>query len=134
MRLVYIAGAISRGNQWHNGALADDAMLTLLKAGVAVINPMLSMWSGASRRVVDAFDPDPTELIPTHPSAKAHGGFCELTHADWLAMDFEIVRRCDAVLRLPGESTGADMETTHAESLGIHVFHDIDELIRWATT
>lgn len=34
------------------------------------------------------------------------------------------------LLRLPGESTGADDEVIHAQRLGITVYHDIDELIR----
>jgi hypothetical protein len=131
MKLVYTAAPITRGNQWHNGAQAGDAMLTLMKAGIAVINPMLSMWCGVERHVVQTFDPDATELIPVGPSAKAHGGFRELSHQDWLDMDFEIIRRCDAVLRLPGESSGADAEVAHAESLGIPVFYDIAEVIWW---
>jgi hypothetical protein len=134
MKLIYVAGAITRGNQWHNGAQAGDAMLTLMRAGVAVINPMLSMWCGVEGEVVKKFDPDPTELIPVGPSAKAHGGFRELSHKAWLDMDKEIIRRCDAVFRLPGESSGADEETAHAHSLNIPVFYDIDQLIRWATT
>jgi hypothetical protein len=132
MKLVYIAGPITRGNQWHNGEQAGDAMLLLMKAGVAVINPMLSMWCGVEGEVVKKFDPDATELIPVGPSAKAHGGFRELSHQAWLDMDFEIIRRCDAVLRLPGDSTGADAETAHAATLNIPVFRDINELLAWA--
>jgi hypothetical protein len=78
-------------------------------------------------------DIDATTDDLLRPSAKAWGGFRELTHAQWLAMDIEIINRCDAVLRLPGESTGADAEVAFAESMGIPVFHDIEEVIRWAT-
>jgi len=57
----------------------------------------------------------------------------ELTHADWLKVDFEFIRRCDAVLRLPGESVGAEAEIAEAKRLGIPVFYSGEELIAWAT-
>lgn len=40
----------------------------------------------------------------------------------WYELDLHHLERCDAVLRLPGESTGADREVTHAHELGIPVF------------
>lgn len=135
-RLIYLAGPIRKGNQWHNGAQADDAMIVLMKAGVAVVNPMLSMWVGACRSCVDNYgDLSESEdgRMWIRPSAKAHGDFQSLTHEDWLEMDKEIIRRCDAVLRLPGESVGADDEVVCAERNGIPVFHDVEEVIRWAT-
>ena len=46
----------------------------------------------------------------------------------WTEMDMEWVRRCDCVLRLIGNSKGADAEVTLAESLGIPVFYDIESL------
>ena len=47
----------------------------------------------------------------------------------WLEFDFRWVARCDAVLRLPGESAGADREVRMAKSLGIPVFASVVELI-----
>lgn len=49
----------------------------------------------------------------------------------WISYCLEIVRRCDAVLRLPGESRGADMETEAAERWGIPVFHSLSALVAW---
>lgn len=43
-------------------------------------------------------------------------------YEDWMAVDLEHVARCDAVLRLKGESSGADREVAYAQSLGIPVF------------
>ena len=43
-------------------------------------------------------------------------------YEDWMAVDLEHVASCDAVLRLKGESSGADREVAFAESLGIPVF------------
>lgn len=55
-------------------------------------------------------------------------------YEDWLQFDKELLRRCDALLRLDGDSTGADEEVRLAISLGIPVFHDEAELISWAST
>lgn len=46
----------------------------------------------------------------------------------WYAYDLEVMARCDYVLRLAGESTGADAEVKEAHRLGIPVVYDIDEL------
>lgn len=46
----------------------------------------------------------------------------------WLDLDFEWLEKCDCVLRLPGESSGADQEVKLAEKLGIPVFYDVEEL------
>ncbi len=137
MKLIYVAGPITKGSQWQNGAQADDAMLELMKAGVGVINPMLTMWSGACRKMVNTY-PASTGVncleMPTRPEAKAHGGFQKISHKHWLDMDKEIISRVDAVLRLPGQSSGADEEVAFANEKGIPVFTDIAECIRWATT
>lgn len=50
----------------------------------------------------------------------------------WYAIDLATVARCDAVLRIPGESTGADAEVAFAESEGIPVFYDRESLYEWA--
>ena len=39
-----------------------------------------------------------------------------------------LLMRCDAVLRLPGASRGADMDVARAQALGLPVYHHIDEL------
>lgn len=42
----------------------------------------------------------------------------------WLEYDNELLARCDALYRLPGESAGADKEVERAvKHLGIPVFH-----------
>jgi len=52
-------------------------------------------------------------------------------YEQWMELDFELVRRVDAVLRLKGASSGADREVELAISLGIPVFYSIAELMRW---
>lgn len=39
-----------------------------------------------------------------------------------------LLQRCDAVLRLPGESAGADQDVAIAEARGLPVYHDIAEI------
>lgn len=121
-KLAYVAGPISKGDIVANLMKAHDAGMALLKGGLAVIVPHGNcFWGNLTKggyHLPSAFVP---EACP--------GG---TTHADWMGCDLEIVRRCDAVLRLPGESKGADMETACADECGIPVFADAAELIRWA--
>ena len=46
----------------------------------------------------------------------------------WLELHCTYLKVCDAVLRLSGESNGADKEVTLAIEMGIPVFSSIDEL------
>jgi hypothetical protein len=39
-----------------------------------------------------------------------------------------LLRHCDAVLRLPGESTGADQDVAIARRRGIPVYHRVEEI------
>lgn len=155
MKVIYLAGPIRRGCIWGNVAQADDAMLDLMKSGYSVINPMLSCWSGAARVALGeakhaggtfddrSFTNGSTVFFPADggpwkvengvelqatPHALAHGGFRELGAEPWLTMDLELVKRSDAVLRLPGDSSGADGEVEHAIKCGVPVFYRIEDL------
>ena len=39
-----------------------------------------------------------------------------------------LLKRCDAVLRLPGASRGADIDVARAQGLGLPVYQRVDEL------
>ncbi|MGW7361676.1 DUF4406 domain-containing protein [Streptomyces sp. NPDC054802] len=41
-----------------------------------------------------------------------------------------LLAHCDAVLRLPGDSTGADQDVATARRHGLPVYHDVDEIRR----
>lgn len=43
-------------------------------------------------------------------------------HEKWLERDIAVMRRCDAVVRFPGASKGADLEVEYAKAAGIPVF------------
>ena len=49
----------------------------------------------------------------------------------WLTYDEEWIRVCDAVLRLPGVSKGADREEIFANVNGIPVFTSLEKLLEW---
>lgn len=50
-------------------------------------------------------------------------------YEDWLEYDFTWVAACDCLLRLDGESSGADREIEHARKLDIPVFYNIKDLV-----
>ena len=99
---IYISGPISKGDHAHNFHQAVTAQKSLMEAGCAVLNPMLSM------------------LMP---------GAFSIPHAEWIANDLPWVTVSDAVLRLPGESDGADAECGWAKDHDIPVYHNLEELL-----
>lgn len=103
---IYIAGPISRGDLAANIKQATDAARQLIAAGYAPFCPQLTCYLGGDTPTVS-------------------GG---VSHDEWMEVDLPWVSVADAVLRLPGESTGADMETDLADSLGIPVFHSVDDI------
>lgn len=66
------------------------------------------------------------------PFAPLYSHFQHMAHprpyADWIKVDLEWVLRCDCLLRLPGESSGADGEVEYAKENGKKIFYSIDEL------
>jgi len=101
---VYLAGPISLGDPDDNVRRAAAVGLALLAAGFAPLIPQL------------------THLIAPDDVRGTVG------YERWLESDLSFITVCDAVLRLPGESLGADRETRWAESLGIPVFTSTEAL------
>jgi hypothetical protein len=52
----------------------------------------------------------------------------------WYAYDVALLQRCDALFRMPGDSSGADMEVEFALTRGIPMFTDRATLREWATS
>lgn len=46
----------------------------------------------------------------------------------WYQLDLAWLEKCDCVLRLPGESKGADFEIEIAKQLGIPIYYDLTVL------
>ena len=80
IRYVYVAGPIAKGDQHLNGRAAILAAEQLRHAGFAPFVPHLCFaWHMIAPVGYDA----------------------------WLAFDFAWIARCDALVRLPGDSAGA---------------------------
>jgi hypothetical protein len=99
--IVYIASPYSLGDPEENVRVQIDAAHRLMDLGHTPIAPLLSHFLHLHR-------PRPYE--------------------DWLRSDLEIIPRCDMLLRLPGESPGADRETDLAMTLSIPVIYGWDKL------
>ncbi len=48
---------------------------------------------------------------------------------DWMRLDLAWLEACDALIRLPGESKGADLEVRHAAKHLIPVFASVEEFL-----
>lgn len=105
--LVYLAGPISKPCPLENANKAFKLATALVDEGVVI--PFVPHCSVAWQMVT----PQAWEW--------------------WLQYDLQVIERCDALLRLHGESRGADWEVDHATKLGIPVFHTTLDLYNWAT-
>lgn len=94
-RLIFISGPYTNGDQAANVRAAMCAGDMVIERGdVPFVPHLFHFW----------------ELVSPRP------------YEAWMALDLFMLARCDALLRLPGESPGADREVAHAFKLGIPVF------------
>jgi hypothetical protein len=102
---IYVAGPITLGDT-----------LAHIGNGIAVCNILLD-----------------EALVPFCPHLSAFLHMARpRSYEEWVRYDFHWLRLCHAVLRLPGESRGADREVDEALRLGIIVFGNIETLLGWA--
>lgn len=95
---VYVAGPYTKPDPVENVRKAILAADELWSLGYTPFVPHLThLW----------------HLVSPHP------------YEHWLEYDNEFLPCCHAVLRLPGESSGADKECRLAESLSVPVFDSI---------
>ena len=66
--------------------------------------------------------------LPVLRSAGADGVTDPLADRVMYPTAQRLLRHCDAVLRLPGESTGADQDVAIANELGLPVYHDLTDI------
>lgn len=98
---VYISGPMSLGDRVDNLAVAMKAMRELIGLGYAPMCPQLTFFA------------EP---------------FVDASHADWVDVDIPWVRSAHAVLRLPGDSRGADREVAAAREANVPVFESVGDL------
>lgn len=105
-RMVYVAGPYTNPDPVENTRKAVLAGLRIYDLGLGVpLVPHLTMF-------MHLLDPRPLEF--------------------WYEYDLRHLERCDAVLRLPGASVGADREVAHAQLVGIPVFDQWADLEAWS--
>lgn len=121
--VVYVAGPITNGPLDGNIRQACEAGMRLLKAGLSPHVPHLSCFMGA-RQLYEGGIFSPFYLAEVLPEGT--------THEDWYGVDMPFVRRSDCLLRISGESKGADMEVAEAMRCGIPVFHTVEDVLTWA--
>jgi hypothetical protein len=98
--VIYIASPYTLGDVAANVAVQKDAAHRILDLGHCPIAPLLSHY------------------LHIHK---------QRPYEDWLQMDLVLIRKCDALLRLPGESRGADIEANLARAIPIPVFLGWDD-------
>ena len=47
---------------------------------------------------------------------------------EWLRIDRAFIPRCDALLRLEGDSVGADLEVEEAKRLGLPIYYSVSSI------
>jgi hypothetical protein len=71
--------------------------------------------------------------LPVLRSAGADGPLDPLAEQVMYPTAERLLEHCDAVLRLPGQSTGADQDVAIAKRRGIPVYHDIKQIPGYQT-
>jgi hypothetical protein len=98
---IYIACPYTHGDQAENVRASITAAEGLAAKGHAPYNPLWShFW----------------EIFYHHE------------YAFWIEQDLEWLAQCQAVVRLPGRSAGADAEVEFARTHGLPVFYSLDEV------
>lgn len=101
---IYIASPYTIGDPEENVRRQIDAANELINAGYAPFAPLLSHYQ---------------HIIHPQP------------HDVWMDIDLIWLAECDAVLRLLGESKGADIEVQFAIEHGIPVHYTVQQIKHW---
>lgn len=102
--VIYIASPYTLGDVAANVSVQKEAAHKILDFGHCPIAPLLSHYLHIHR---------------------------QRPYEDWLKMDLVLLRKSDVLLRLPGESKGADVEVALARELNIPVFLGWDEFMSY---
>jgi nucleoside 2-deoxyribosyltransferase len=99
---VYIASPFTKGDKVENVNKQIEVASILIDHGACVIWPLASHF-----------------INKKFPKS----------YETWMQQDFELLGCCDVLLRLDGESEGADREVNYAIANNIDCFFDLDELL-----
>ena len=105
VKYIYIAGPYSQGDVIENVGWAIDMGELLMDHGLIPFVPHLTfLWNFRRHHDLDY----------------------------WYKYDLAWLARCDCLLRLPGESEGADREVEFAQAHEIPVFRSTHDCVNWA--
>ena len=119
--LILIAGPYASGTDGHAELMAqnlkrlEEAAWPIFQAGHI---PMIGEWVA----------------LPVLSSAGASGPADPLADEVMYPTAERLLQHCDAVLRLPGESRGADQDVAIARGRGLPVYYSLDEIPGAATS
>lgn len=107
---AYIAGPISNGATLTREAMSDN----MLK-GIVFANRMWDLG-----------------YVPFCPQLSvAWHNVCPRHYHDWIEYDKSWLELCDVLIRMPGESKGADLEEEYAKEAGIPVLKTDEEIMEF---
>jgi hypothetical protein len=101
MKRVFISGPYTIGDIAQNVKVSMDVANELIDAGYAPFCPHLTHFLHMNH-----FQP----------------------YKKWLEIDVAFLEVCDALIRIPGKSKGADAEVRLAKKFGIPIFKNVSEL------
>ena len=117
MKIVFISGPLTTGWDWKNKEFIRERVKEARKYQLALFS------SGVACFCAHVANSNEDEVAPEN---------------FYLNMDLEFLKRCDAVLAMPGwdKSHGATKEVEIAKELGLPIFHprspeDIKKIIEW---
>lgn len=100
---AYVSGPYTKGDPCvnvHNAVMASNK---LMDAGFVVFCPHLShFWHSMTPR----------------------------PYEDWMEIDLAFLPACDFLIRLPGDSKGADIEVAEARKAGLRVYYSMEDLLK----
>lgn len=101
---IYVAGPYTRGDVMRNIRYAIEAGDELLQYGLVPFVPHLTgFW----------------HIMFPHE------------YGTWMEYDSEWLKSCDALLRIDGDSDGADFEVRMAKKLGIPIFYSTSDVLTY---
>tara|TARA_R110000737_G_scaffold352968_2_gene401422 strand:+ start:2257 stop:2601 length:345 start_codon:yes stop_codon:yes gene_type:complete len=98
---VFISSPYTKGDQGENVRIQMDMFKVLYEEGFMPFAPLLYHFQHE-----------------VHP----------MSYEEWMEIDFAWIESCDVVLRLPGESEGADREVFHAYKCELPVVNSLEGL------
>lgn len=99
--IIYVSAPFSKGDQFvnvRNACLAGDEILK--KGHIPLVPHLTALWHAISPK----------------------------SWEEWMEIDTALLSMCDALVRLPGESKGADMEVAEAKKLHLIIYDNLEQI------